>query len=274
LRNQIYDLSGNDEDRIENLVERIKSNPGDEASYLRLIYRYSETGDTEKAFDTAKELLEFNPESELVHLALYKFYLDDNNTESAISSMKIVLTSPSIKPEAKAKVLKDFVNFVSQNPEYEPQLLEITALIDTDKSAKTLKELAQYHLKVNDKEKALGYLEEILLEDPNDFNTIKDVLMLRLDLNKDVEAIKLSSETLELYPAQPILYLVNGVANNKLNQPKKAIESLEMGIDFVIDDSKMLSDFYTQLSIAYKQNNNITKSEAFAKKAEALSKQQ
>jgi predicted Zn-dependent protease len=188
--------------------------------------------------------------------------------------MKIVLTSPSIKPEAKAKVLKDFVNFVSQNPEYEPQLLEITALIDTDKSAKTLKELAQYHLKVNDKEKALGYLEEILLEDPNDFNTIKDVLMLRLDLNKDVEAIKLSSETLELYPAQPILYLVNGVANNKLNQPKKAIESLEMGIDFVIDDSKMLSDFYTQLSIAYKQNNNITKSEAFAKKAEALSKQQ
>jgi predicted Zn-dependent protease len=97
---------------------------------------------------------------------------------------------------------------------------------------------------------------------------------LRLDLNKDAEVVKLSAETLELYPAQPILYLINGVANNKLNQAKKAIESLEIGVDFVVDDSKMLSDFYTQLSIAYKQNNNITKSEAFAKKAEALSKQQ
>jgi len=93
-------------------------------------------------------------------------------------------------------------------------------------------------------------------------------------LNKNVEAEKLSRETLELYPAQSILYLINGVANNKLNQPKKAIESLEMGADFVVDDSKMLSDFYIQMSIAYKQNNNITKSEAFAKKAEALSKQQ
>ena len=147
-------------------------------------------------------------------------------------------------------------------------------MIDDDKSAKTLKELAQYHLKVNDKEKALGYLEEILAEEPNDFSTIKDVLLLQLDLNKDAEAVKLSAEALELYPAQPVLYLANGVANNKLNQPKKAIESLEMGADFVVDDSKMLSDFYTQLSIAYKQNNNITQSEAFAKKAEALSKQQ
>jgi tetratricopeptide (TPR) repeat protein len=274
LRNQIYDLTGNDDDRIENLEDRVKSNPEDEANYLRLIYRYSETGDTEKAFETAKSLLKSNPESQLVHLALYKFYLDENNTEMAISSMRTVLTSPNIKPEAKAKVLSDFVSFVSKHPEYESQLIEITALIDDDKSVKTLKELAQYHLKVNDKEKALGYLEDILKENPNDFNTIKEVLLLRLDLNKDAEVVKLSAETLELYPAQPILYLINGVANNKLNQAKKAIESLEIGVDFVVDDSKMLSDFYTQLSIAYKQNNNITKSEAFAKKAEALSKQQ
>jgi tetratricopeptide (TPR) repeat protein len=274
LRNQIYDLTGNDEDRIENLEDRVKSNPEDEDNYLRLIYRYSETGDKVKAFDTAKNLLKTNPESQLVHLALYKFYLDDNNTEMAIGSMKTVLTSPIIKPEAKAKVLSDFVNFVSEHPEYEPQLIEITALVDNNKSTKTLKELAQYHLKVNDKEKALGYLEEVLKEDPNDYNTIKEVLLLRLDLNQDDEVIKLSSEMLELYPAQPILYLVNGVAHNKLNQPKKAIESLEMGVDFVVDDSKMLSDFYTQLSVAYKQSNNITKSEAFAKKAAALSKQQ
>jgi tetratricopeptide (TPR) repeat protein len=274
LRNQIYDLTGNDEDRIENLEDRVKSNPEDEDNYLRLIYRYSETGDKVKAFDTAKNLLKTNPESQLVHLALYKFYLDDNNTEMAIGSMKTVLTSPIIKPEAKAKVLSDFVNFVSEHPEYEPQLIEITALVDNNKSTKTLKELAQYHLKVNDKEKALGYLEEVLKEDPNDYNTIKEVLLLRLDLNQDDEVIKLSSEMLELYPAQPILYLVNGVAHNKQNQSKKAIESLEMGVDFVVDDSKMLSDFYTQLSVAYKQSNNITKSEAFAKKAAALSKQQ
>jgi len=274
LRNQIYNITGNDEDRIENLEDRVRKNPEDEANYLRLIYRYSETGDIKKAFDASKDLLKVHPDSKLVHLALYKFYLDDNNTEEAINSMRIVLTSGEINADAKTKVLNDFINFVSKNPEFEPQLIEITSLIDEEKSVKTLRELAQYHLKLNNKEKALGYYEQVLAQEPNNFNTIKDILLLHLDLNNDEKAATLSLGTLELFPAQPILYLVNGVANNKLKFPEKAIESLETGIDYVIEDPKMLTDFYKQLSIAYKQTNNITKSEAFTKKAEAMSKEQ
>ena len=64
-----------------------------------------------------------------MHLALYKFYLDDNETEKAIESMKIVIKSPQIKPEAKLKVLSDFVKFVGDNPEYEPDLVEATTLV-------------------------------------------------------------------------------------------------------------------------------------------------
>ena len=39
------------------------------------------------------------------------------------------------------------------------------------------------------------------------------------------------------------------------------------------DNIIMEADFYKQLSVAYKLNNNITKSETFAKKAEDLLKQ-
>lgn len=274
LRNHIYDITGKDKDRIENLEERLKNEPNNELNYLNLIYRYSEIGKKDKAFKTAKQLLEFNPNSQLAHLALYKFYLDDNDTENAIISMKIVLMSSDIKPDAKAKVLNDFVNFVSTHPEYESDLLEVTAMVSNDKSPKTLLELAHYYLKIGDKNKALSYFEEILKQEPENFSVIKDVLLLQLDLNLDKQAAKKSEETIELFPAQPIFYLINGVANNKLNQPKKAIESLETGLDYIIDDTKMEVDFYTQLSLAYQLDNNITKSKAFAKKAEALTKEQ
>ncbi|MEH6536928.1 MAG: tetratricopeptide repeat protein [Psychroserpens sp.] len=274
LRNQIYDITGNDDDRIENLEERVKSNPEDESAYLRLIYRYSETGETQKAFDAAKRLLQRNPESQLVHLALYKFYLDGNDTNNAIKSMKVVLTSPVIKPEAKTKVLNDFVKFVGQNPQYESDLVEITSLVSEDKSVKTLLELGEYYLKSNDKEKALSYYEEALKQEPNEFKIIRDVLLLQIDLNKDAKAAQKSMEALEIFPAQPILYLINGVANNKLKQPEKAIENLEMGLDYVVENPSMEADFYKQLSEAYKQTNNISQSEAFAKKAEALLKEQ
>ncbi|HEX9825629.1 MAG TPA: tetratricopeptide repeat protein [Flavobacteriaceae bacterium] len=274
LRNQIYDITGKDKDRIENLEERLKNEPDNEINYLNLIYRYSETGKKDKAFKTAKQLLEVNPNSQLVHLALYKFYLDDNDTENAIHSMKIVLMSSEIKPDAKAKVLNDFVNFVATYPEFEPDLLEVTTLVSNDKSAKTLLELAQYYLKIGDKTKALSYFEEVLNEDPNNYSVLKDVLLLQLDLNLDEQAAKRSEQTIELFPAQPIFYLINGVANIKLKQPKKAIESLETGLDYIIDDVKMEIDFYTQLSLAYQLDNNITKSQAFTKKAEALTKGQ
>ena len=273
LRNQVYNITGRDEDRIENLVERLNNNPENETNYLTLIYRYSETGETEKAFETAQKLLQLQPDSKLVHLALYKFYLNKNQTENAISSMKTVLAASEINADAKTKVLNDFINFVSKHPEYEKDLIDITAMVDGNKSFKTLVELAQYYLKIEDKEKALMYFEESLKLEPNNFSVIKDVLLLQIDLNQPEKAIAQSQQALELFPAQPILYLINGVANNKLNQAKKAIATLETGLDYVIEDPKMEADFYTQLSVAYKLNNNIPKSQSFAKKAAALTNQ-
>ena len=270
LRNQIYNITGRDEDRIENLVERLNQNPENETNYLSLIYRYSETGEEEKAFQTAQKLLEVQPESRLVHLALYKFYLERNQTEKAIASMKTVLSAPEINAEAKTKVLNDFINFVAKHPQYEKDLIEITALIDDDKSFQTLVGLAQYYLKLKDKEKALMYFEESLKLEPNNFMVIKDVLLLQIDLNQEEKAIIQSEQALDLFPAQPIFYLINGVAHNRLKQAKKAIKSLEAGLDYIIDDPKMEADFYTQLSIAFKLANNNSKSETFAKKAAAL----
>lgn len=270
LRNQIYTITGRNEDRIENLEVRLQKDPENETHYLTLIYRYSETGETDKAFETAQKLLEVHPQSKLVHLALYKFYLDKHQTEQAIASMRTVLTSPEINADAKTKVLNDFISFVSKNPDYEKDLVEITSLIDENKSFQTLVDLAQYYLKLKDKSKALHYFEDALKLEPNNFSVIKDVMLLQLDLNQEEKAIAKSEQALELFPAQPILYLINGVAHNKLNQAKKAIASLETGLDYIIDDPKMEADFYTQLSMAYKLDNNNSKAETFAKKAAAL----
>lgn len=274
MRNDIYSITGNADDRIDNLEQRIANNPNNEENHLKLIYRYSQTGNRKKAYKAAQNLLKIKPDSKFVHLALYKFYLEDDKIDDAINSVKISLTSPEINAEAKAKVLKDFVSFVSKNPEYESDLVEITALVDDNKNAATYNNLGQYYLKSGDKAKALANFKEALKQNPNDFKLIKDILLIQLDLQAFEDVVTESEEALELYPAQPILYLVNGVANNQQGEHKKAIDSLEMGLDFLIDNPTMESDFYSQLSLAYKALNNISKSEAFAKKAQALKAQQ
>jgi tetratricopeptide (TPR) repeat protein len=273
IRNQIYNTTGKDKDRIENLVDRVENDPTNEANYLSLIYRYSESGDKKNAYKTAMNLLQQKPNSQLVHLALYKFYLDDNEPEKAISSMNVVLKSVKIKPDAKAKVLSDFVRFVQANPQYEDALIEATTMVAIAEGWRSNLELGQYNLKKGNKILALKYYQSAYKKESDNFDIIKNILLLQIDLKQYNEVIALSKEAIETYPAQPILYLANGVANNQLNKVKEAINVLETGIDYVIENIKMEIDFLKQLSLAYKLDNNITKSQAFAKKAEFLLKQ-
>ncbi len=274
MRNDIYNATGKDDDRIKNLETRIQNNPSNESNYLNLIYRYSEQGKKAKAYQTARNLLDKKPESHLVHLALYKFYLDDGKSNEAINSMKIIIKSTSVMPDAKAKVLNDFVKFVKQNPEYENDLLEVTTVVVNDESGKSNTKLGQYYQQKGDKINALKNYELAYKKGDSNFNVIKNILLLQIDLGQYDKTVTLSQETLESYPSQPILYLLNGVAFNNLNRHKDAIDILEIGVDYIIDDVTMEVDFYKQLSVAYKNTNNITKSQAFDKKAEQLLKQQ
>lgn len=270
LRNRIYNATGADQDRIDYLETRIRNKPDNEDNYLNLIYRYSQTGQKQKAFETAERLLKRKPESQLVHLALYKFYLDDAKPDKAIESMKIVIKSPTIKADAKAMVLNDFVQFVQQNPRFESELLEVTTEVVSDESGESDAELAQYYLKTGDKVKALEFYKKAYDKDPDNFDLFRNMLLLQVDSGENKEVVSLTGEALDLYPAQPILYLLNGVAENKLNNPKAAIEVLMTGLDYIIDDAIMEADFYKQLSLAYKLDNNIVQSQAFERKAQEV----
>jgi tetratricopeptide (TPR) repeat protein len=270
LRNIAYEATGRKTEQIENLESRVENNPNKESNYLALIFRYSENNEKEKAFETAKELLKTNPNSQLVHLALYKFYLDNNDTDKAIASMKTVVQSTQIKPEAKAKVLADFVNFVKTNPQYEADLLEATTMVTQEDNEKSLLEMGQYYLSKNDKQKALEYFQKAFTQDGNNFSVLKNILLLQIDLQDYKQAEKGSADALEKYPSQPLLYLINGVAHNNLNEPNKAIDALEIGLDYIIDDTKMEANFYNQLSQAYTLLNNTEKAKTFSEKAQKL----
>ncbi len=271
LRNQIYNATGQKKQQIRNLEDRVDENPDAEKNYLALIFRYSENNDKDKAFETAKKLLEINPESQLVHLALYKFYLDDGKAQQAIKSMRVVLNSRQIKPEAKLKVLADFVNFVSKNPEYEKDLVDITTLVsESAADAKTFVEIAQYYLAKDDKTKAIEYYAKAQAIEPDNFGILRNIILLHIDLKAFDIAEEKSAAGLEKYPSQPVLYLTNGVALNQLKRYNDAVEILETGLDYIIEDNKMEADFYKQLSKAYTGLNNLAKAKTFSDKAKKL----
>jgi len=257
MRSEVYNISGDDHGRIDHLILRIKANPKNEENYLNLIYRYSEKGMEKEAYEVTQQLLEEVPDSELAHLALYKFAWSKQEYAVALNSMKIVLKSPQIDSKTKTLVLNDFVELVKLKPEFEEDLIEVTSQVSSDSRSNI--ELGYYYLQNGDKVKALESLTKALAENPDDYDLIKNILLLQVDLENYEEVVRQSAEALESFPAQPILYLLNGVANNRIGEPNAAIENLEMGLEYLIEDPAMEIDFYKELSLAHKQKNNIKK---------------
>ncbi|MCB0454202.1 MAG: tetratricopeptide repeat protein [Aequorivita sp.] len=269
LRAQIYRATGNTEGAIENLEQKIDNNPKNEKEYLNLIFLYSDQGNKEKAFETAKNLLKNNPKSQLVHLALYKFYLDEGNAPESIKSMKIVFASEEVDKETKYKVLGDFIQFVNENPEYETELAEIVNQFSVE-NGRVYEKLGDYYAAKNRNEDALKAYEKGIIQDPDNYNLLKNTLLFQLEFKKYEAAAKLSAKGLEIFPAQALLYLLNGVANNGLEKSDAAIESLETGLDFVFENPKMEHDFYEQLSLAFSKKGDTKKANMYSEKAIAV----
>ena len=266
LRSKIYRTTGNTSTEIKNLKTKIDNNLENEREYLKLIFLYSEEGESKKAFDTAKELLKQHPNSQLVHLALYKFYLEDEKFEEAIISMKIVFNENDIDKESKNRVLKDFLAFATNNPQKELDIEAILTALIINADSRVYKQVGDYYFSKGNKNKALSLYQIGSEKDLQNFGLLKSTIRLQLESNEFNQASKLSLKGLEVFPAQPILYLLNGIANNKMKNEGQAIESLETGLDYIFDDIKMEYDFYQQLSISYTLKWRQSKSRKVFKK--------
>jgi len=273
LRQQIYSLTENTPAQIQVLKDAIKASPGNETNYLNLVFVYSAEGMEEEAFKTAVEMQKAFPNSTVVHLALYKFYLESGKTAEALESMKIVFKAEEIDPESKFKVLNDFLNFVMTHPGYDKELQEVTTLFaEMENSPGVYKKLGEYYLIKDQKEKALSYFELGIKLDLDNFDLLQNTLLLQIDLKKFNQAESLSAQALEIFPGQPIIYLIRGVALNNLKEFNKAEEILRFGLDYVIDNKNMEVDFFEQLAIAYYGLGNSVKARESQDKANQINK--
>lgn len=271
LRQQIYSLTNNSSAQIKTLQESILLNPENEMNYLNLIYVYSDEGLEKEAFHTAQKMKELFPTSKVVHLALYKFYLNENRTEDALSSMKLILESEEIDASSKFKVLNDFLLLVNENNQYEDELKKVAALFSKEEnSPEVFQKFGDYFLQKKENLKALDFYEMGISKKLDNYELLRNTLLLQLNLSKFEEALELSNAALEIFPAQALLYLINGTTLNNLKKYKEAQEILTFGLDYLIDEKELERDFYRQLSVAYLGLGNSSKASNFKEKANSI----
>ncbi|MCB0486038.1 MAG: hypothetical protein KDC47_07580 [Flavobacteriaceae bacterium] len=103
---------------------------------------------------------------------------------------------------------------------------------------------------------------KITYQSNKNFTVFKELLIKLNEKKKYTELETESKEGLELFPAQPLVYLMYATSLNQSKQYEKALSILQNGIDYVIDDGNLEADFYDQMSLSYKgmgQNVNASK---------------
>tara|TARA_R110000787_G_scaffold6697_3_gene23259 strand:- start:631 stop:1581 length:951 start_codon:yes stop_codon:yes gene_type:complete len=95
--------------------------------------------------------------------------------------------------------------------------------------------------------------------------------LLEIAIKSDTEAFDTYSKRgIELFPAQPYIYLSRGKSLQMQKKHNEAIDILESGIDFVIDNPTLEGQFYTMLANAYLSINNNAKATEYLQKAKKI----
>ncbi|MCV9929640.1 tetratricopeptide repeat protein [Flavobacterium sp. LS1R49] len=259
---------------IDNLLDQIKKNPKEESNYIALISLYAKNNNADKVLEITQQLEKQVPTSEWAQVSSFKTYLDENQPEKAILAMNVVLANPKIDSKIKHRIFNEFLIFVSKNPQFSPDLDKAIPYFKNDSDVDVAKEIGKFYHSKNQFDKAVKYYElSVNSVSQVDIETNLLLLQAYTETKQYEPMAKISKVMIETFPTQPQFYFYFGLANNQLQQFKKAKDVLEMGLDYVVDDLTLEANFNIQLGEAYNGLGDLKKKEAYFAKANQLLKQ-
>ncbi len=245
---------------LEEFEKQLETDPKNEQLYIQLIYGYSRLDNQEKTLELAEKLSVELPDSDKPHLALYKIYLDKGDQENGINSLTRVLESRQLDVDSKVDALQDFVQLASVDStlqhRIEPVILSFASTVEDIEAFKTLGDVFKDQKLLFS---ALKFYELGMELNDQDFELIKKSALLYLDTGAFQKAADLSGNALVSFPTQPLLYLINGAAHNQLEDYKQAVQQLEAGLSYVLDEPQLERDLYNQLALAYEKLGDTKK---------------
>jgi tetratricopeptide (TPR) repeat protein len=185
--------------------------------------------------------------------------------------------SEAIKMQQKLIVLEPkeneyLVKLYDQNGDYKEAASLLNTLEKRGFISSNLREIKERL----EKQKEIKVPQELVFQNIYlRFETDKTYVVLKqiLEDAKDKPAllVKYSEEGIALFPAQPFVYLINGSALNTKGAYKKALEVLQNGFDFVIEDAMEVA-FYKEMVIAFKGLGNKVEEKRYMEKFKKLEK--
>ena len=234
---------------IQNLEECNAILPNDKAVFFELSKNYLLLNRTSEALQYINNALLLAPSNFWMLKHLVAIHKKDKNYQEAINTQLIIVDQ---KPKQRAELI--YLYYL--NDEY-MQALSLIDVFEKEYGLTTrLKQLKNKLVLRNKPQTVISTIDSLpkLISDfelnSPSFYTLKKILTLAIKDN--IPAYHMYSNlAIDLFPAQPFSYLSKGRALQLQGKHQEAIDILEIGIDFIIENSLLEVQFYTILVSAY-----------------------
>lgn len=276
-KHDLYKELGKDDLAKESLQSLFEDNSTNVDIALEAMDYFLQTRQLENASIAIKQAEKINPTHPKVQLGKAEVLLSKGNIDETFDLLSLALPSTDIEESRKLMVLESLMTmgFDSRYPEARKVNNKLRKLMDGVypshlESAKFMSLYGRYLMQNNANDSARLFFSKAVQINPNDYQSWTNLLDADYVNQQYGQLVIDANEALNIFPNQPMVYLLKGIAEYELDSFDMADETLTIGKQLVIDDKAVLSEFDYHLAKNFWKTGNTEKSsEIFEKTFES-----
>ena len=232
--------------------------------YLEIANMYIVNKMQEKAIPYLKKAREINPNNPQINITLYNYYIENKKDEEAFTYLKSAFASPELDIDEKMKIMIGYYMLSVKNAKVKEKAYilaeKLTKAHPEDPKAWSM--YADFLVQDNRYAEAKEAFEKVISLNESKYLVWEQYLSVLMELGLWKDAANQSDKAIDLFPTQPLPYLTKGIASYIQKEYPTAIDALDDGLQYVIEE-KQKYQFYFYLAESYEKTQNYAKSDNY-----------
>jgi len=271
-KEKIY-LQMNNITKAREEIEALVNAYPDESRYLSLLAEfYLSNKMFDKALEVYKRIAVIDPKDPYIHMSMADYYRKTGDNAKAYEELKLGFANPDLDIDTKVSIMLSFYTVNQMYNELKDQAFTLAKiLVDTHpEEAKSHSVYADLLLQDKKFTEARDEFLTVVKLDSGRYIIWEEILQLDLQLSKFDHLAETGKTVMELFPEQPIPYILTGIAYSQLKEYEKALKVLNTGVKLVINNNELLAQFYMYLGDTYHALRRTEESDRYYEKSLAL----
>jgi len=264
-KHDMYLAMGEEEKALAEIESLIAENPSNFEYRIIVAEYFLDTSQPERARKMAEETILLNPNIGQAYVILADIELRKNNIAASFKHLETAFSKEDVTIERKLELLSGLIPYAFEAGSPDAKIIEtgieklFAQIYDPSlKSSQLHSYYGAFLQKQNKKKEALEQFKLVCSLNATDYKSWDNLLNAEYDMSAFEDMYTDGQKAIDLFPSQPMFYLLTGIGAHESGKFEAAEEYLLLGKDLVVQDNELLAEFYYHLGKVFAIQKNYT----------------